>query len=230
MTMEFLDQQNDCRFPCWLGNVPGETEWAAVDQFYKSLGPAVECDDNDARIGRYRITFETPERNLSLTQIYRVREDKVFMIWASLRPLSTTAAVPALLQRQSLPQVLGEYGKPDQVYVHTYASVPEGVIPLRLLLFYSQGMLLSYGGGIEPDGDRLRGCLHPLDGVALWLWDSTEVWTLETISKSGPNLPPDFVKEVHTLEEATGMTVETFFETYRLSADPVCLETSRALW
>jgi len=37
-------------------------------------------------------------------------------------------------------------------------------------------------------------------------------------------------KPIMPLEEATGMTVETFYETYRDPANDPCIETPRDLW
>jgi hypothetical protein len=132
-----------------------------------------------------------------------------------------------------LPQILGTYGPPQQVFLDTYRSGPDR-LPFRLLLFYpDQGFSAEYEGSTGENGQgewveagqAIRICPRRSD-VALWLWSPEREMTLADHALSSQvNLD-----RLRSLEEATGMSIEQFYQTFVQPDNQTCLETPADLW
>ena len=132
-----------------------------------------------------------------------------------------------------LPQMLEAYGPPQQVFLETYRSGPDR-LPFRLLLFYpDRGFLVMYEGSIGKEGKgewvEAGKAIHICPGrsdVTLWLWSPKQAMTFEDLGISSQvNL-----ERLHSLEEATGMGIEQFYQTFVQPDNETCLETPADLW
>lgn len=228
LILTLLQDNPDCRLPCWWGCTPGETTWDTVYPFLLSLDSIADIEDVDAKIGRYRIAAEIPADNLELRQIYKVKENTVNLIWIAGITLSPSAPESTFLQHHRLPQILQTYGQPDEVLIQTYASSPESPNIFRLMLFYRRGIFLIYNVDILQSQETLRACFEE-SNVAMWLWHPAHYHSVEDLINS-PNLNRDIIEPALPLEQATGMSIKTFMGTFTKPKNSLCLETPQALW
>jgi len=126
-------------------------------------------------------------------------------------------------QRYSLDSVLGRYGQPSQVFIALLVGTEASGYGL-LLLYDHLGIAVRYSGsatiiGYEPT--ILRACprYDEVSPIILWLQSPQQGTPLLQHA-----LTPEEMPEFRPLEEATGMSVETFYETFRDPHSGVCLE------
>ncbi len=129
----------------------------------------------------------------------------------------------------ALPTILNMYGQPTEVWLRTGSAPLEDYLPFTLKLFYEQhGFMMSYASqGVIEEG-KVKSCFPTTTFVVIASWSP-----LEDITYEEAHSPTSMFKTTeyeHSLEEATGMTIDTFYETFNNPAEPVCLETPTELW
>ncbi len=191
---------------------------------------------SNSYLTNYSVKFEVPQHDVQLGQVYNVTDGIVDMIWvsgATVRNHKTIYGDTQFgkdFQPYTLPQMLDTYGRPTEVFLKTYSSTPEGWIPFQLLLFYSeQGILVRYYGPALQKERQIIICPQQSD-ITLWLWPLGRTMTLEDIANIGQDFPIEEVPEFRHLEEATGMSVEKFYEGFARSGNRICLETPIDMW
>ncbi|MEJ5312218.1 MAG: hypothetical protein WHX52_20835 [Anaerolineae bacterium] len=130
--------------------------------------------------------------------------------------------------RYSLDQVLTRYGQPSQVMLEFWPNPPGPHYPYSLFVFYDHlGILIRYSGAAIP-GESFRMCpeLAEIEHLSLWLRSSGEGSSLLELA----NLDRAELAQLLSLEEAAGMDIQTFYETFREAGAAVCLESSAAVW
>lgn len=230
LVLDLLQNNAGCRLPCWWGFTPGKTAWQTAYAFFASLGKMPAEGDNN-----YAVVFHIPQHDVQIGQLYSLRDGLIEAIWVSAGTVRNGERIygdeqfAKDLQRYFLPQLLTTYGQPTEVLLRTFRSVPEGTfIPFNLLLFYPQrGILVRYYGPTERIGERIRVCPQQTD-ITLWLSSPEQILTLEDIR--GPDFPIEEVPEFRSIEKSTGMSLETFYKTFKNADNRLCLETPVDMW
>ncbi len=225
-----------CLLPCWWGIVPGETPWQEVQSLFQSWGE-LPVQSSTSPVTSYDIQFTIPESTTQMYQSYNVSADRVDMIWVSALPLSNQGELfgdPQFLQtwqRYTLPQLLTTDGAPAQVLLRTSSAGPTGTwIPYHLVLFYPQrGMMVRYLGPVEINGGMIRACPQRSE-ITLWLWSPTRSLTLQDVSGFDHEFPADQIETFLSLQEATGLTIDQFVQSFSQPDNQLCLETPIQLW
>ncbi len=235
LAIGLLKNNANCRLPCWWGFAPGKTAWQTARTFFESLGK-VPAEYRDTNMLNYSVDFRIPKHDVAIGQIYIVENGSIDAIWVSsgtVRDHETIYGDSHFAedwQRYFLPQLLATYGQPSQILVRTFRSAPEAFIPFNLLLFYpKQGILVWYYGPTTRRGERIRICPQQSD-ITLALWPPEQELTLGNIASWGLGLPIEEVLEFRPLEEATGINMETFYQTFKNANNPACFETPVGLW
>lgn len=185
----------------------------------------------------YTVTSHIPQHYIDSGQVYIIRDGLIEAIWVGASTVRNRETVygdkqfAKDWQRYFLPQLLTTYGQPTGVLLRTFRGVPGGGwIPFNLLLFYpQQGILVRYYGPTERKGERIRVCPQQTD-ITLWLWSPEQKMTLEDIARWGQEFPIEEVPGFRPLEEATGMSLETFYKTFKDANNRSCLETPADMW
>jgi len=233
---EMLRNNGGCRLPCWWGFTPGETAWETTKTFFTSRGVTI-WDNGGTR--DHTVVFNIPGHYESY-QSY-IGEGTLDRIGIVAGPLVGADGHYAYGDPQfaedwktyMLPQILGAYGPPQQVFLETYSSGPDR-LPFRLLLFYpDQGLLAKYEGSTGENGQgewveagqaiRIR---PRRSDIALWLWSPEREMTLADLGLSSQV----DLDRLRSLEEATGMSIEQFYQTFVQPDNQTCLETLVDLW
>lgn len=237
LVSDLLQNNAGCQLPCWWGFTPGKTTWQSAHTSFASLGKIT--DEYLSRRGttNYSVDFRIPEHEVQIGQVYIVRDDLIEGIWVRAVMVRNRERIygdslfAQDLQRYLPSQLLVTYGQPPEVLLRTFYSVPEGsFIPFNLLIFYpQQGILVRYYGPTERIGERIRICPQRAD-ITLWLWSPEQEMSLEDIAGWGQQFPIEEVPYFRSLEEATGWSIEQFYQAFVQSGDQACFETPADMW
>lgn len=228
LALELLENNNGCQLPCWWGITPGQTDWETA---YKLIGifdlvPNRVVINSDHVVYRPIIPFPIGvfEYN-EAAHSYSVRNGIVESIEM---PVSRGDVFDGYLTQYTLPRLLDTYGTPAEVWVSTYrAAFENDDLPFFTVLFYpEQGIIASYSSNGVRQGDFVQGCPqeNPVSYLVLMPPDTNQTFEQAVGESSAFNM--DYL----SLEEATGMDVATFYETFKNPDNTTCLETPADLW
>ena len=210
------ETNNGCLLPCWWGITLGLTDWGDAKHFLAPMS--------------FKIT-ERPSQNPDyigyvFIEVYlEVGQGPHFYVTYNNRVIEMEGYIE-MTPLFDPTTILATYGPPSEVRV-------EGDEYLDIFLFYpEQGFLLEYqtrNGNTEWINGVARGCIRPNGVTYIVVWSPAETFTFsERLQQTtqfradpAPGLP---------LEEATGMTIDTFYQTFRNAEPPLCLETPNSLW
>ncbi|MBM3152746.1 MAG: hypothetical protein FJZ96_11205 [Chloroflexi bacterium] len=223
--LELMSNNGGCSLPCWWGIAPGKSTWESVNSFLFELDHTIYLGGyfNDYLIAYYGIPVSEQYSALGVIEI-RIHYQN---------DIATAINIGSFegFSIYHMSRLLEMYGQPDEVWLHTYRSFLDIDPPMDVVLLYKdQGILALYPSSEEDiiDDTIIRGCFST--SPILYLWASGNP---KTFREAADTFGLDYYKwdkPIMPLKEATGMTVETFYETYRDPANDPCIETPRDLW
>lgn len=220
---ELLINNANCRLPCWWGITPRKTTWEEARTFLATftqiIGEPILLPD-----GSIYITAQLPiQKELgTLDHTYKIKNNIVVGVDAYVFDWS-----PFLY----LSNVLNEYGSPDGIFITTYRYDENGRRPYIVYVIYENfGVLLMYSGGnVENVGDKVQNCFENLYSPFVYIWSvDDEPLTVNQVKDkyfSSESMPYPI-----SLEQATGMSINTFYETFKKPSSANCLVTPAELW
>jgi len=214
----------ECDLPCFWGITPGETSW---EDAVEEISPyADEVNSGDAENGGYYYAFlfySAPEKItnsiLSVGIHYEVEEILSITLGGGL------TKVPLY----SIPSVLSQYGLPGEVWLSAFSGYPNddrSPRPSAMHMLYPEmEVLFNYWGypGIVEDG-IVKNCLE--GGPSLKIWAPGELPSMETFDERFSYMTYPYLH----VEEALGMNLNLFYETYKGESGYICIETPADLW
>lgn len=215
-----FENNGGCLLPCFWGITPGQTDWQTAQRFLTPLALQiyVYADNISAEVH-----LPAPEE-VHLTVLRQT--------YAFDDGIVTSIKSPVLQTLNFQPStILDTYGAPDEVWLNTANASREGHWGFIMYLFYpQQGFMLQYNVEAVQQNDHVLGCGFEQDDIILlgtWLQEGKEL-SFETASRPGSG----FAETTFALplEDATGMNVGTFYETFKDPNNPICLETPLSLW
>jgi hypothetical protein len=235
LVSEMLRDNGGCRLPCWWGFIPGEIPWETTEIFFASLGKEMHAWSDDG-IQHYTVSFDIPDHHFH-GQSYHEKGDMLDRIGIHAVPPVGEDGYYAYGNPQfaedwkayMLPQMLEVYGPPEQMFIGLGGAA---WLPFDLLLFYpEQGFLVQYSGSAEQgEGGMYRACPHQVE-VVLYLWAPGRYLSLDGAPGiGGYTYAQDEMSGLHSLEEATGIGIEQFHQTYVQPDNQPCLETPVDIW
>lgn len=223
-----FETNNGCQLPCWWGITPGETEWSTAEEFFNTFVPSVYISSSTPDQVVYEPVIPLPttvfaEERMNLGVV--VRNGIVEYINSRVSIGNTP---PGYLTTYLLPEFLGAYGQPAEVWLSTYpAAFENNELPFVIVLFYpEQGIAVLYFAFGSREGEIVRGCPQQGPASFLSLWHAPLNYAFADIQKRAAVYNADFL----ALEEATALDVNTFYETFKDADNTTCLETPAALW
>jgi hypothetical protein len=253
--LELLSHNGDCQLPCLWGITPGksslEEAWAILTPLsnisgFTNLSPNVgniepNYIEDELKIFTSVSFLTDTDKNVVKNIHFEARQEKVinknnetkfFDIFDS--PSFGKRAHPYMLS-----QVLSAQGIPTVVMISTFNSsilrgnTINGGFDI-LLMYPNQGLLVHYTTQMSVVGEKVRGC--PANAhVELELYpsgnkDSFSEFLSQTQSKWAKLWPvPSDNPSWKTVENATSISLEQFYETFRQPTDK-CIETPAKIW
>ena len=135
----------------------------------------------------------------------------------------------------TLPQIFSNYGPPASVYIGTWTEGPilgGPYIPFSVVLYYPEtGFLIEYTSPNKKVGQYVQGCPQ-LSLFTLYTVSPDEDISLEKIlsNSSGDGIRAENIDYFKPIEEATGMTIDEFYQKFKDPNNTECLETPIDLW
>ena len=252
--LELLSNNGNCRLPCLWGITPGKSDYREARANLIPLGNISGLMSGFTSDGGAMFPVYT-ENNLKLSlsvglNVERLVDEQIvrnisfdareFQVGEpgnpyALKPIYDSKTFGERLRPYMLHALLAEYGIPAAVLISTDGGYERGryVPGFDIVLFYpDQGIMAAYTTYRQLVNGKVRGCpanahvemqLTPAgqpDSFAKII-AQTQWSNLWPISGDNP-----YWKSV---DEATSMTLEQFYETFRQSTDK-CIETPANLW
>ena len=226
----WLAGNDNCRLPCWAGITPGQTEWQEAKQILQTLAGMTELEvrlDRPCTFGSCNyITWAFPFDLNNLGDVYsRVEDNKI----QSMRFQVTDFTETYLIKSLNLQRVLTLYGKPSILLFSTEPDLP-GDLFLELILAYPDNQfVLRYSKHAKLSNNDVVSCGQD-SVIELNILDNREqLLSVEAIANASDT------KHLHvdvwhkSVEEAAGMTIDKFYETYKKANAP-CITTPIKVW
>ena len=211
-----LETNGGCELPCWWGIVPGKTDWQSVKERFTAIGGFVFEIPSPERLFDYYI-------DLSFEHSHGVVESITVM--SEIARGYTSKHFAQDWRRYSLDQVLTRYGEPSQVHIQLVPAIEPGApVYYNLALVYDHlGFFINYEGPAVHEPPVMRACPR---------FEEVTLIVLELqVSRPGESvLEPQEEYPFPTLEEATGMNVDAFYEVFRDADSDTCLESPAEMW
>lgn len=248
--LELLAANGNCRLPCLWGITPGQSNYQEARAILSPLNSMAETffepsTVNDISMGSVsplyvetdlrintRVAYWYDHNNTVDHIAFRVLEERVTKDssgnWTGTRPVFDSEIFAERVQYYSLSHMLSEQGIPAAVLVHASAlsdPVVAGGIDISLL-YPEQGIAVNYMMQMYNEGSVKKGCpaiahidmeLYPPGNPASFFSE------LEETNWGRAHL------DVYSLEEATEISVEEFYQTFHNPTDK-CIKTPANLW
>lgn len=221
-----------CAFPCWWGIVPGKTSWPEAEQFLSGEG----IDTNPYSLHPWTVFYDGFDSIESIHTKFEFYERKgiVDVIHVYSEGFTNQPAFHEFWNESAPEAILAAYGRPSRVWVESAAESGEGnptIMGFDVWLFYEpQGFFVYYSGSVKiepmyrfcPTFDENGSDIYLLSMFFISPQSATPLTDLT-------QLAPRAVAPLE-LQEASGMTVEKFYELFKQKGKPACIETRRDIW
>jgi len=222
LLLDLLQNNAGCRLPCWWGFTPGRTSWQVAESYLSTFAFAIKRGSSVER-PLYSIYFIVPEEifPVALIHNYKVIDGNIQRI----------EVIPGSVPTYNLSAFLSTYGMPSEVWLRTYDRAREGDLPFDTVLFYpEQGILARYDSQANALGEQIRGCPQQKPALVLSLWSPETQLTFDEATSQTIDIRNEDWWPYRPLQEATGIDVMTFYETFKKADNTRCLETPADLW
>lgn len=249
-----LEDNGGCRLPCLMGFDPRSQESIqALYDFKHAIGPdretlvtadqpwpelSLNTTESDERwsvsVGK-QLHYLTAGIGLSYSLDNIINQPLVLNysggsndLIEDLTPLEA-AERDAIFSYFALPQILSEYGPPENIAVWIQATHPvypgEERIELRVL-YPTSGFSLRYTFPRIEEEDKYLICPHLFSFFGVMSFNPTTKVTVEYLFRM---LEISYSYNFMSLEAGTGMTVEEFMTVFSQPTS-TCIRTPKALW
>jgi hypothetical protein len=222
-----LEDNGRCDLPCWWGITPGETRLqAAKDSFGRAFSAGVSRGDGTVNhSARFGIPSAKPEEyTFTLGFIERGGTIQVIEVRSDVDEAVPSNRFSTDWQRFSLDQVLSHYGQPTHVELQVKPPLHPNSPPsyLMWIVYENHGFWILYAGRSTYDGKIMHICpsLKTTFGLDL---------RLQSSKSSTPVFQPEPGAGTRSLEEATGMSLEKFYNTFKNAKEKACLDSASTL-
>jgi hypothetical protein len=245
--LDLLANNGNCHLPCFWGITPGVSSFQEAQAKLTPLGSIAELEFNP---GTGEIFVSSVNEESDLTFIYRLvvltqpGGDTIRFIGFSGFTVRYRADGgydnvydSDIFEKQvafyDLAHVLSENGKPEAVLLQT-ASRPDQFGNLFdfivVLLYPNQGIFAVYTTPMGMSGDYVLGCIKNskvvVDLYPSGIISEGDVDSFIALIGSGWQ---DRLRHFKSLEEATSMTLDEFYETFSKPTD-ACIKTPSNIW
>jgi len=232
---EMLETNGGCELPCWWGITPGKTTWQEVRErlgFYYDGGISRPSGMRYHETAYGDVLYPPPPPYGYSIYIGFTERDGIVQsieVFADALHTKFPQRFAQDWHRYSLDQVLTRYGEPSQVMLELWPNPPAPPPYYQLFVFYEhRGILIAYDGlaVVNETAQVCPGRLEEVLSIEMWLQSPDRGIPLLQMA----DLDPAEQAQMLPLEEATGMDVQTFYETFRQAGTGACLESPVEVW
>lgn len=230
LVLDLTQSDEECLLPCFWGIELGQTEWKAIEPLLATVAYSIsystngsdffsDTPDDDSFIVWMYLYFPEIAR-APLSYIFNVQDGIIMFIDAQM--LLVTSNTPSA--------ILETHEQPTEVWLLTSSAPMDDFLGFYLSFFYdNQHFLLTYSGQGTVVDAKVHGCVSEESrSLRLVAWSPEQELTF-TEALDGLQASRQIIYNL-PLDEATDMTVTSFYETFRNTKEPICLETATELW
>lgn len=217
--LAMLRSNNGCNLPCWWGIMPNQTTWIDANRFLKPFSDIYEREPS-AKWLVYEV-YSPLEKEFSATERLRV-------VYATQQGVIKEIDVSGFNEdTYGLSSILSKYGVPAEVLIGAYSpdtASPDKQVPFSVDLHYPElGINVLYGSDAFVKGETITGCLRD---PHLFLWSPQEYDRSIAYILGWDQIKFPYL----SLEVATGLSTQAFYDKYANPFTPPCLDTLKNLW
>lgn len=257
--LDLIQNYEGCSLPCLWSLTPGETSLQTLRDFTAQFRDIQATDEIEIEVNEYNdggsISLVYKKNSIAIINSlgYNINDKTGIELIAlysysmeDLGPnptnqLPTYAPIwgdPAFNQEMSeylLPSILTNYGEPSQVLLATWRDEPDGEhvdwYPFSLVLLYlDKRIFVEYELPREKAGNSFRGCPSQTH-ITLAVWPpESELKPGYIGEKAGSLMTEGTIDYFRTVEEATSMTLDEFYQKFKDPQNTACIETPQELW
>jgi hypothetical protein len=244
LALQRLRDNSNCRLPCWWGINPNITTLQDARSILNPFSSLASTNSIDNDHGSMRLRIPNGEGLLYLVVEYDGIDAKVNTLIVTLSQLAKnkngdyeqTFAEPAFAQATQsfqLTEILRSYGQPKQIMISTYSSQPLGwPVFFDIQLFYpDHGFLIAYESlMVSSTNGNVKGCPSK-SNINIGLWEPGKYSSINDVPENMRNNISAFpLSSYLQIDEATKMSIQDFYETFKNDNGTLCLETPANLW
>lgn len=255
LILELLKNNGGCRLPCLWGLVPGKTNIQTLDRFLAQFHDVETPEDyfriqDFGDIGGFSLVFNENKDYILVDFSYYEDANGIAMLTMfgylmrefgttpegalDLRPIYGDALFRQTFQYYTLPNILSTYGLPERVLLATWPDDPERPDiksqPFSLVLLYpSQGIFIEYVTLRQTKPGYFVSCPDTAH-IYLGVWSPERALPLTRIVQAGSVINRLNIDYFKPLEEATSLSLEEFYRTFKDPNNTTCLQTPIELW
>lgn len=222
--LELIASNGGCELPCWWGIMPGKTTFEEARNFLRQFNPApfLQEEAPNKQFVNYLIPVSahiSPAYGIDIN--LDIVDDVVKII--------SVGSIESVTNF-NIQNLLSNYGRPSEVWIHTYRSYLGGIPPVDVLMFYpTQGILARYStelSNINEGKDSATICLDR--GPTLTLWSPEEQIDFDQAQVYARLDYKEYGKPLLPLNQATTISLDEFYD-YR-TKEQICINTALSLW
>lgn len=242
--VNLIEKDDKCKLPCWLGVVPGQTDFDEVVNKFSQFSAIARTGLSSGLSSQWVVirvffpNFEAATHDID-TIVAPAENGKVSRILVAAStyqdkngPLDyNNPEFQRLLQRYFVPGIFIRHGPPEKIFLDTtlIAADTSGPYPFVLWVVYpQQGFLMRYQGLNSKIGDTIRIC--PMQSrIEIKIWD-IKILSYEEFIKGDRALGISTSLGPQPIESVTDYDVESFYETFKSGRVDTCFETPASIW
>ena len=258
LILDLVQKHENCQLPCLWGFIPGKSEVETARVFVKQFGIGdfrigdIELGAQDyGDVGGVGISYPKGDIDIIIDWSYYQSKEtsQLDILTMNSRPMESLGLDPINqlpmmapvygnltfnqeLKDYLLPSVLTNYGQPSQVLLTVWPDDPDRPDiqwhPFSLALVFSEkGIYVEYVSPRETQAENFIGCPNK-SHIYLAVWEPQSDLPLEyIIEKAGSEIILSYSK---SLVDATSLTLDEFYQTFKNPENTACLETPQSLW
>jgi hypothetical protein len=227
--ISLLHSNGDCSFPCFWEFIPGETKMGSYSSFRNrfekiSSGLRLVLQRDDLQLSVEATAQGGYKGDPDIVKWFDVNMAAFQKKGAEEKKVYGNPDYSEVFQYYSLQNLLSKYGLPDQVYVVLDTGLSDMGLGEDLYLlsieYPNDGWMAVFEMPLQQKEASFWGC--PSDAlVNLRFWSPADKPSGAFYGGFGGTDK----SYLFTIEEATGMTVEEFYQKFKDPANTTCLET-----
>jgi len=228
----WLQGTDECLLPCWAGITPGQTNWEEAKQLLEPMSgfSTINISENiNCNFGKCNgIGWSLFPQTLADGGFYsKFLENKIHLMILNIQDAGVEKT--NLLTNTSLEIVLSKYGVPSILLFFTEPDLP-GQIFLELTLVYPQRQfIIRYSRYAELNDGNVVSCGPDSNMKLIVLDNQDQMMSLGSLANAPETNDLHFDIWHKSVEEATGMTINEFYETFKEPNAP-CISTPLSVW
>jgi hypothetical protein len=230
---KLISNNDNCRLPCLWGIIPGKSNVVDTINILLPLRSISRITVFNTNYGGIQIHDQVDTLFYDFRIDYLAENDIISGAFLTAEvntdsyPVFNSNNFGRITAYYSLTNMLAEYGKPSSIYIRStvYSTNPTGGPFDILILFADQGILVNYSTMMRISGSNTIGC--PLNAhIDVNLYPSGQGNSfMKLIEPEWHERLPSYI----SLEEASKMTIDQFYQTYRIPTDQ-CIISPLGIW